>query len=1064
LAYKLWLFATINLHKTAFNSIFKVDFTALLNYKKYTLLFCVFCFALISRAQNSNNFYLEKKLYTYINGLPGRAVRQITQDSKGFMWLITNNGLCRFDGKEFKVFTQQTDGLFNNNISSILSDNGQGIIINYFSDKSKFSISNEHIDVIDINTLKVKSLKQHYKNVPFNEKDIAEIRTDPDENNILCFLKGYDNRKIETYKNAIIWRLDSANNFTPKKWTPTKAITFIRNGKNVMATVEPYSFLQPFKNHAMFAFDEGSIMAREGYHAKLMYKDDVGGTILRYSDSISSHYFYLFENNNSIKEIYPNDSNYLWFILDKDVQYFDVRMNPNGIIYRQNNALNLYYNKNELISIVDSTDTERIKKAQILSVFKDKIGNYWVSTSEGALKISIKQKKFHQLFTYNQIPKGLNNSTRGFYKKKEGLLVAAFDFIGIKNNNATQVIKNYYNFNFCESSDQLFVASSNLEALDFKLKKIEKIHEATLGEFWSLFSLNANQLLVGTANGIAIYNKTSNLLSNVDSGAFQQSNITYRFFNYQNNIIAVASNGIYLLNKQGKIIDCYYRNQKDVTKRLLAQEINDLHIDKSGLFWICTAFDGLYCWDKKNNTVEQFGIEHGFLSTTHYRIEEDDFNNLWISTDFGLAKFNKKTKRAKIYTEADGISHNEFNRVSSFKDVDGTLYFGGMNGVTYFHPKDFFEEENIQDYSFVVNNLSLYNSTTNLMEDETKWFFENKEIVLQGNKKNATIEVALLDLEDRVHTYAYQIEGLDKEWNYIKDGNIKLNNLPFGKYTLIIKAQCLNGLWNKTEISIPIIIPVPFYKTLWFMVFIVIVVIALIFVFIFQRTKLLKKQNEKLEQIVEVRTAELKASLAEQIALLQEVHHRVKNNLQFIAAMLKMQINSIKDEGNQAVLKETSRRINSMSLVHEMLYNKEKLEFVSTKDYLTELVSKFNEMVYDNKEPIKFNLSIEDVKFDINNCVAIGMITSEIISNAIKYAFTDKQNAVVAISLVYNSADSEVVFSISDNGIGLSQSINQSGIGMRLIDIFSRQMEAEYESKNENGLKYIFTIPYQKNE
>ena len=153
-----------------------------------------------------------------------------------------------------------------------------------------------------------------------------------------------------------------------------------------------------------------------------------------------------------------------------------------------------------------------------------------------------------------------------------------------------------------------------------------------------------------------------------------------------------------------------------------------------------------------------------------------------------------------------------------------------------------------------------------------------------------------------------------------------------------------------------------------------------------------------------------------------------------------------------------------MSLVHEMLYSKEKLEFVSAKDYLTELVSKLNEMVYDNKEPIKFDLSIEDVKFDINNCVAIGMITSEIISNAIKYAFTDKQNAVVAISLVYNRANSEVVFSISDNGIGLSQSINQSGLGMRLIDIFSRQMEAEYESKNEKVLKYIFTIPYQKNE
>ncbi len=177
-----------------------------------------------------------------------------------------------------------------------------------------------------------------------------------------------------------------------------------------------------------------------------------------------------------------------------------------------------------------------------------------------------------------------------------------------------------------------------------------------------------------------------------------------------------------------------------------------------------------------------------------------------------------------------------------------------------------------------------------------------------------------------------------------------------------------------------------------------------------------------------------------------------------------MQINSIKDESNQVVLKETSRRISAMSLVHEMLYNKEKSATISAKDYLGELVSKLNELVYDNRTPITFHLSIEDVKFDINNCVAIGMITSEIISNAIKYAFVDSLNPAISLSLNFDSAQKNIVFSIQDNGIGLISNSNTSGLGLRLIDIFSRQLEAEYDSKNDYGLKYTFTIPYDKKQ
>ena len=180
--------------------------------------------------------------------------------------------------------------------------------------------------------------------------------------------------------------------------------------------------------------------------------------------------------------------------------------------------------------------------------------------------------------------------------------------------------------------------------------------------------------------------------------------------------------------------------------------------------------------------------------------------------------------------------------------------------------------------------------------------------------------------------------------------------------------------------------------------------------------------------------------------------------------MLKMQLNTIEDEGNQKILKEISRRINAMSLVHEMLYNKEKLEYISLKEYVSELVAKLKELVYDTDEPIEFKLDIDDVKFNINNCVAIGMITSEIISNAIKYAFSDTPNPIIKIKLKYEVSEHKIFYSISDNGKGLGSNQNKTGLGLRLIDIFSRQMEAEYETSNNAGLMYIFKIPYEINE
>ncbi len=228
------------------------------------------------------------------------------------------------------------------------------------------------------------------------------------------------------------------------------------------------------------------------------------------------------------------------------------------------------------------------------------------------------------------------------------------------------------------------------------------------------------------------------------------------------------------------------------------------------------------------------------------------------------------------------------------------------------------------------------------------------------------------------------------------------------------------------------------------------------------RLRLLRKENQKLEKLVSERTSELELSLKEQMALTQEVHHRVKNNLQFIGAMLEMQINAIENESNQGVLKNTSRRIASMTLVHEMLYNRDTLESISLKEYLHELVTKFYDMIEDKDLNIHFKVKIEDVCYNINNSVAIGMITSELLSNSIKYAFEGIENPEIEINLRLDEANKTMIYTISDNGKGYDPKNVQSGLGSRLIDIFSRQLKGKYVITNTSGLKYTFEFPFLK--
>lgn len=195
---------------------------------------------------------------------------------------------------------------------------------------------------------------------------------------------------------------------------------------------------------------------------------------------------------------------------------------------------------------------------------------------------------------------------------------------------------------------------------------------------------------------------------------------------------------------------------------------------------------------------------------------------------------------------------------------------------------------------------------------------------------------------------------------------------------------------------------------------------------------------------------ELELKNQEKDVLMKEIHHRVKNNLQYVQSILFFQLKE--ENGNNEALTDISRRISAVSLVHEMLYSENETDEISVRDYLEKLVE-YNESLYVNKTGFNVRLKTDEIYLPIKKMEPIGMICSELLSNFIKYAKTETNDLKFAIELSEVSKGSYLLH-IFDNGIKIDAGNKKDGLGIKLIDVFSRQLKGDYLLDRNNGYDY----------
>lgn len=220
------------------------------------------------------------------------------------------------------------------------------------------------------------------------------------------------------------------------------------------------------------------------------------------------------------------------------------------------------------------------------------------------------------------------------------------------------------------------------------------------------------------------------------------------------------------------------------------------------------------------------------------------------------------------------------------------------------------------------------------------------------------------------------------------------------------------------------------------------------------------KERIKAEENLLLAQLELKQNIKQKDVLLKEVHHRVKNNLQIINSMLKLQANHINDQETVFQLNECQDRIKSMSYIHESLYQTNDIELIDFSTYIPKLVNSLMHTYGKSHQQVKIVYDLDLVELNIDNSIPCGLIINELVSNVFKYGIPEKSKGI--LTFILKCKNNEVLLSISDNGQGMPPNFdinNSNSLGLQLVNALINQLEGEVKISNQNGLSYQITFP-----
>lgn len=868
------------------------------------------------------------------DGLSNNRISQIIQDTTGYIWIGTLKGLNRYDGYEFKRYISLPED------SQSLSSS---VITSLFVDRSgKLWVGTEGGGLNAFEETKNKFIR--YLNDPDNPQTIisnwVNCITEDREKNLWIGTRGGIS-VFNTIKNKFIASYRKGRQSGDLKSDYVKSIKTDSRGIIWIATFDGGLYRYDDQRNRFISYQHSS---NESDYKK---KNKLSSICIDRNDVIwvgsYGRGLGVF-NFREDKVEFPVDREPFISLYDKKILSLMEDREGNLWIGEEGSGVYIYLAKQDTVLHYSRqlSDPTNMKYFSINNIYEDRTGVIWIGTSfAGISKTDLMPRKFRHYQNYS------NNGHFGLYNDVNGIYVDTFNHVW----------------------------ASGVEGLSYINQKTGAIQgfripgwEERFGEFPSVYAITGQKdkyLWIGTSGGIIQYDLLKEsykiIRLTTDTAAMEENKITAMHLDFEGMLwVGLWKKGLYRYNPYNNT----FKHFSNVANEALAPSsdlIWSIYDDGEGKIWLSTAhclnyydkytrtfkhlrqirtsgpifedneqriwiggYDQIYRINKTGEVLFNKDLNIGYVAS----MLVDGSLNVWLGTRNGFYKYNTIENRLQMFALSDGLQSYEFSRNASAIDMNGTYYFGGINGVNAFIPEDI--TTNTAVPSVVLTELKINNQIIEPFVEGSplqKPLYLTKYIRLEYHQNLISLKVSALHFSaPEKNSYAYRLIGKNSEWQALNNNRvISLGELKPGHYTLEVKASNNDQVWNEKPTVLQIHILGPFWKSLWFKISLFLLAFLLVYIYNYYRFKEHLSRRHELERQVKERTRELEEKtekLIYQTKQLNEANQILAERQQFIEEQseeIKVQAEKVKAQSEELTRK--NRELDQLNSTKDKLFS-----------------------------------------------------------------------------------------------------------------------------------------------
>lgn len=1048
--------------------------------KKISVLYCLLLFSLYLKAQPGTFGH-----YGVEEGLPNNYVVDITQDGQGFIWIATESGLSRFDGRDFTAYTKNNSGIVSNALNTLLYDHDRNQLwigtqregISIFDLTSHTFTNLTTIDGLATNDVTHISQAEN-GGIWITHYHVGVEYFDKSTNKLTPFL----DQDIEGMKSQNWCSFDDG-----------KGNLFVGHAFDGLSIIDIKN-----KTAQNIRHQPGNIKSLPGNTVRTIYRDSKNNIWIGTNNGLAlfnpeTEEFTSFQHNPSD----PNSlgANYIYSIREMHDGNLWISTDMAGISILNLNSITFTDPENVKFNNISIADNHYGLSSSNIRVFlQDSYSNIWIGHyNRGVDFITSKPSVFQTLLnstdSYREI--GEKQIWDICLDKNDKLWVGSENEIIILNNSDIEKIINIQRY-LSESGSKIYVTKmisdregtvwigtsvGNIYVVDsdnYKIKKtiyqndeVNVFFEDVDGKMW-----------IGTENGLYSFNDDKITPENTINSQLEDKQIYSVIRDGQGKMwIGTFGKGIFVFDVNDNLVDNIVKDTG-----FISNAINHLFMDSDGGVWVATR-DGLAYFedtsqiDKYEVYDENQGLENVFVRA----VQQDKHGNIWISTNAGISFWDGV--KFSNYSHLDGTPIGDFTNGSTSLRNDGVMFFSSLNGVAYFNPEKLTKVQREVAPVQIIECLALNKTIEDLGKEILILDQQNGKIVLTHNRNSFRISFSCPDhsLNQQVE-YAYMMENLDNTWYHTqRENQVTFRNISPGEYTFKVKIRLKNQEWDETNIAyIDFLIKPPLWLT-WYakLLYVVLFSIFIYLIMLFYKKKIDLQTSFELERKSNQNKQELNE---ERLSFYTNITHELRTPLTLIIGPLE---DMVQDSGLPKVYTKKigiihSSAVRLLNLINQLLEfrktetNNRKL-YVA-KENIANLISetglRYKELNRNDKVSIIIDIENENMTLFYDADV-ITTVLNNLLSNAIKY--TPEGEIRLSLRSLSEGGEEYTEIAVSDTGCGIEAEAipyvleqyyqvkgkhqsSGTGIGLATVKSLAQLHESDLQVKSVVNEGTIFTL------